>query len=275
LADLKDREYTTASMDVVVGLEFETATAVLKNLLGLATNARFEIDDNRRVIVVDHGERVPLSQLSDGYQSVLGTAVDILDVLTRVFPNLLVAEGIVLLDEIGAHLHPTWKMRIVKSLRQAVPAVQFVTSTHDPLCLRGLGAGEVVVMERDENHRIQTVADLPSPDDLRVDQILTSDFFGMNTTVDPEAEHLFDEYYALLALPKRTRKQATELAELKEQLKDRQYLGTNPRETLMYEAIDELVAKYKRSTTTRILDLKPEAVEAIAKAWADAPLTRS
>ena len=135
-------------------VEFDSASLVLKDLLSLAAKARFEVDRDRRVIVAYHGERVPLRQLSDGYQSVVATAVDILDVMTTVWPNLGDAEGVVLLDEIGAHLHPTWKMRIVSSIRRAAPGLQFVTSTHDPLCLRGLGEGEVAVMRRDENNRV-------------------------------------------------------------------------------------------------------------------------
>ena len=49
-----------------------------------------------------------------------------------------------LLDEIDTHLHPTWKMQIVRGLRQMMPAMQFITPTHEPLCLRGLEEGEVV-----------------------------------------------------------------------------------------------------------------------------------
>ena len=64
----------------------------------------------------------------------------------------------------------------------------------------------VVVMSRDEAGRVEAVAELPSPADFRVDQLLTSEFFGLNTTTDPVAEKIFDEYYALLALPKRSLK---------------------------------------------------------------------
>ncbi len=227
-------------------MEFDTATLILKDLLSLAANARFIVEKGR-VMVVDHGEKVSLRQLSDGYQSVVATAVDILEVMTKVWPNLLEAEGIVLLDEIGAHLHPTWKMRIVGAIRRAAPAVQFVTSTHDPLCLRGLGAGEVVVMQRDENQRVRALTALPSPADFRIDQLLTSAFFGLNSTADPDTDEAFTKYYALLALPDRSPAQDEELAGLTASLKDRRYLGTTPREHLMYEAVDQIVARYKQT----------------------------
>lgn len=249
-------------------LQFDTAALVLKDLLRLEEDATFLVKDGR-VLVDEHGDKVPLRQLSDGYQSVLATAIDILQVMTRLWPNLVDAEGIVLLDEIGAHLHPTWKMRIVGSMRRAVPGIQFVTSTHDPLCLRGLGAGEVVVMQRDEDDKVRALTGLPSPGDFRIDQLLTSDFFGMSTTVDPDTEALFDEYYALLALPDPTPQQAQRTAELQVQLKDRRYMGTTLREMLMYEAVDRVVAEHRRSAVRPLKELTDEAADEVARIWAE------
>jgi hypothetical protein len=129
-------------------------------------------------------------------------------------------------------------------------------------------------MQRDDNDRIRALTGLPSPGDFRIDQLLTSDFFGLSSTVDPETEALFDEYYALLALPDPSPEQAGRIATLQEELKDRRYLGTTLRENLMYEAVDQIVARHKQTPGTAIPDLKQEAVDAVAKVWAedDAPL---
>src|SRR3546814_20575292 len=62
--------------------------------------------------------------------------------------SLANARALVLVDEIEAHLHPRWKLRIMKGLREALPNVTFIVTTHDPLCLRGLGANEVMVLRR-------------------------------------------------------------------------------------------------------------------------------
>ena len=121
-----------------------------------------------------------------------------------------------LIDELGAHLHPRWRMRIVPSLRQVFPRVQFLTSTHDPLCLRGLGDGEVVVVKRDPDGEVVAVTDLPSVAGLRVDQLLTSEHFGLNSTIDPELDSLFAEYYLLKAKPHRTAADTRRLGELAE-----------------------------------------------------------
>ena len=248
-------------------LQFDSATLVFKDLLRLAPSARFEVRGGR-VMILDHGDRVPLQQLSDGYQSVLGTAADILEVMTALWPNLLDAEAIVILDEIGAHLHPTWKMRIVDSIRRAVPSVQFITSTHDPLCLRGLGAREVVVMQRDANDHVVAVTDLPSPADFRIEQLLTSSFFGLNSTSDPETDQDFTNYYSLLAMTTKTDDQEAELTRLTEKLKGREHLGTTPREQLMYRAVDQLIAEQKQHPDRKIADVQEEAVAKVAAIWA-------
>jgi uncharacterized protein (TIGR02646 family) len=262
---LRDPDSWMAGLGVV---EFDSASLVLKDLLSLAAKARFEVGKDKCVIVAYHGERVPLRQLSDGYQSVVATAVDILEVMTSVWPNLLDAEGIVLLDEIGAHLHPTWKMRIVSSIRRAAPGVQFVTSTHDPLCLRGLGEGEVVVMKRDANNHVFAMTGLPSPADFRVDQLLTSSFFGLNSTSDPETDEDFTTYYTLLAMPDRTAAEDDQLRALQAKLKDRRFLGITPRDQLMYSALDQLLADHQDDVVQRIPDLHAEAVRAVSKIWA-------
>jgi len=162
----------------------------------------------------------------------------------------------------------------VRSIRRAAPGVQFLTSTHDPLCLRGLGAGEVVVMERDENHRVRALTDFPSPDAMRVDQLLTSEFFGLNSTLDPDVELRFDRYYELLGRPHRSAKDVKEMAAVKAELDAAKQMGGTLRERLMYEAIDKVVARSQR-TRQPVVELKPEAVELVAKAWAEAPLSRS
>jgi hypothetical protein len=247
---------------------FDNVAIIIKDLLALGSSAKLLQDhENEQIVVVDHKARVPLRRLSDGYQSMVALAIDILEIALRLWPNLQEAEGIILLDELGAHLHPTWKMRVVESLRRALPAMQFLVTTHDPLCLRGLGLGEVAVMRRDENSRIVVLSELPSPADLRVDQLLTSDFFGLNSTVDPEVEKIFDEYYALMALQEPTETQKARLENLREELKDRRYLGSTPRENLMYDAIDKLVANRKLTPNIPVVEIQQKAVDAVADIW--------
>lgn len=86
----------------------------------------------------------------------------------RFSASLAFSRAVVLIDEIEAHLHPRWKMRIVTALREALPNVTFIMTTHDPLCLRGLRAGEVMVFRRIESRApdslpvvVEQLEDLP------------------------------------------------------------------------------------------------------------------
>ena len=102
--------------------------------------------------------------------------------------NLETAHGVVLVDEIETHLHPRWKMRVMSSLREAFPRIQFIVTTHDPLCVRGMDDGEVIVLVRNELGGIITLADLPDVSGMRSEQLLTSEYFGLSSTIDPDVQ---------------------------------------------------------------------------------------
>ena len=249
--------------------KFEAIARALKGLLDLGPEDR--LIRNRRAGRVDveaFGLRVPLEHLSDGYQSVVALATDLMISLLQQWPTVDAAEGTVLIDELGAHLHPRWRMRIVPSLRQVFPRVQFLTSTHDPLCLRGLGDGEVVVVKRDPDGEVVAVTDLPSVAGLRVDQLLTSEHFGLNSTIDPELDSLFAEYYLLKAKPHRTAADTRRLGELQKQLDGLDALGSTRRERIVLEAADDYLAKADTlADPGERLALKESTKKRIAAIW--------
>ncbi len=252
-------------------LRFTTARDILKGLLDLEEAASIEPNDDRTEILIKRpGETVRVKDLSDGYRTVLAMAADMLDVLSRIWPDLSEAVGIVLVDELDSHLHPTWQMKIVGALRYAMGGVQFLATTHQPLCLRGLEEGEVVVMRRSEEGLIDMLTDLPSPAKLRVDQLLTSDFFGLKSTIDPDVEKMFDQYYALLALTNPTDDQLAEISKLNKELKGRQQMGNSMRENLFYSTIDKLLAQQETEDRQPPKVLEEELADKIGSMWKDA-----
>lgn len=249
---------------------FQHIARALKDLLALEDRDRLvrQASGSPRVEVEAFGTTVPLEQLSDGYQSVLALTTDVMAVMLERWQAMDVAEGIVLLDEIGAHLHPRWKMRIVKSLRQVFPRVQFIVTTHNPLCLRGLLEGEVVVMRRGPDDRIVALTDLPPVDGLRVDQLLTSEHFGLDSTIDPEIDAMFQEYYRLLAARERSPTEEERLVELKAHLENLDLMGTTRRERLALEAVDQyLAAEPELLDLEKRRALKEETRSKVAEIW--------
>lgn len=158
--------------------------------------------------------RTPLNIVSSGFRSVLAMVCDIMAGLMNpeynpTFGTLDSALGVVLIDEVEAHLHPRWKMQIMKGLRRALPNMTFIVTTHDPLCLRGMCDGEVVVLQKTVNDNsvlddelpttVQALTALPNIDTLRIDQLLTADFFQLYSTVEPKINQQMAHVADLLA----------------------------------------------------------------------------
>jgi uncharacterized protein (TIGR02646 family) len=251
---------------------FDDVALGLRRLLMLGDEERL-IRDRRhgRVLAGQDGTRVRLEHLSDGYQSVIALATDVMKVVLQLWDTPLVAEGVVIVDELGAHLHPRWRMRIVEELRGVFPRVQFLASTHDPLCLRGLADGEVVVLRDGSDGGVVALDDLPPASSMRVDQLLASEHFGLGSTVDPELDGLFAEFYALKAKRRRSAREESRLEDLRTELDGKQLLGTTRRERLIYEATDDYLAREIDLTDrNERAELKQATKDRIRAAWRSA-----
>ncbi len=190
----------------------------------------------------------PLDNLSDGYRSVIATACDLMAGAGTGLSGMGNATGIVLIDELGAHMHPRWKMDITRTLRRVFPSMQFIVSTHEPLCLMGLVENEVVRVRSSSTrvgepwHALFDPIE-ESPSRFRVDRLLTSAFFGLDTTIDPIVERQFREYYALIRKPTLTPEEDARRGELRATLSQHGVLGYTARDQMVYEAIDAFLAR--------------------------------
>ena len=216
-----------------------------------------------------HGRHTPMERMSDGYRTVVTTAVDIVREMLTYWPDLEQARGVVLIDEVETHLHPRWKMRILQRLRSAMPRVQFIVTTHDPLCLRGAFDREVQVLQRDETRRIESLHELPDVQGLSVEQLLTSEFFGLMSTEDPAFERDLLRQTALAAQSTRSAAEEAELRSLRDSTQRRMKLGRTPQEALMAEAAGRWLSERARDGSADWSRLKPAATQAMAAAWAD------
>jgi hypothetical protein len=103
---------------------------------------------------------------------------------------------------------------------------------------------------------------------MRVDQLLASEHFGLGSTVDPDVDELFAEYYLLKAKRRPSARERRRLDELRANLEGRQLLGTTRRERLIYEATDEYLAQEVDLTDHDDRErLRDETKELIRAAW--------
>jgi len=85
-----------------------------------------------------NGETLNILQLSQGEKTLLALVGDIARRLAMMNPDLqnpLKGDGIVLIDEIDLHLHPTWQKSIIDRLIRTFPNCQFILTTHSPLVI--------------------------------------------------------------------------------------------------------------------------------------------
>lgn len=109
------------------------------------------------VVLKKHDEELPLSQLSDGEKCYLALVLDIVRRLTLANPtgDILKGEGIVLIDEVDLHLHPSWEATVMEKLNHIFPNIQFIVSAHSPLVashfdgqVYGVRNGDVTALPR-------------------------------------------------------------------------------------------------------------------------------
>lgn len=213
-----------------------------------------------KVLIAGDPER-RICELSDGYQSMLGIAVDIMQVMFLAYESMESAQGVVLIDELGNHFHPAWRLRCVSALRTAFPRVQFIFSTHDPLCLRGLVEGEVAVLRRNRLRQIYALEDLPPVHKLRVEQLLSSEHFGLSSTLDPLLEETIKEYENLIENGGRTEEEERRLDEIVGELTEAQYLGSSRRERMALQLLDnEKDLDIPTQTTVNVAELSKATV---------------
>ncbi len=134
------------------------------------------------------GLELPFAALSAGYRGHLGWVGDLLyrlDEVTGPKQTLRSTRGVVLVDEIDAHLHPEWQQEIVSALANALPRIQFIFTTHSPLITGTLERANINVVSRKG-----TGAPVVAPPEVEMyglssDQILRTDLFGLESTRDP------------------------------------------------------------------------------------------
>ena len=106
-----------------------------------------------RMEVEKNGRKLRVDQLSDGEKCLFAMVGDLarrLAIANPVGDEPLKGEGIVLIDEIDLHLHPSWQRMVVAKLTETFPNCQFILSTHSPQvygevpaqCIRRLSVDE-------------------------------------------------------------------------------------------------------------------------------------
>jgi AAA domain, putative AbiEii toxin, Type IV TA system/AAA domain len=127
---------------------------------------------------------------SQGTQSVLQWLAYLLIGYARYYgypSNLAEQPGIMIIDEIDAHLHPTAQQRIMPVLRHHFPKMQIFCSTHSPLMLVGLQPGQIQLLQRDSHGTVTVSRNATAIASQSTDAVLHQ-FFGIPIAASAPAE---------------------------------------------------------------------------------------
>ena len=179
------------------------------------------------------GGPVPLQAWADGYRRTIGWILDLYSWAMK-YDDAWDQErdivGVLLLDEIEQHLHPSMQTGLMDRLSVLFPKLQIIATTHSPLVALGCKSHEVISLHT-ENGRVIAETDLPGFEGCSAEDILEDKKMFDTRAVTPEHQEKLARYHALIGIPQdqRSDEDRSELIRLARQVSaDTPISGSNP-----------------------------------------------
>jgi recombinational DNA repair ATPase RecF len=129
----------------------EVLNETVATFLDGCSNLHVVGDTRPSLWVRKNGNALNVSQLSDGERSMLALVFDLSRRLALANPHsddpLRKGRGVVLIDELDLHLHPSWQRMIVDRLTRTFPNCQFIATTHSPQIVGEVRSEQVILIE--------------------------------------------------------------------------------------------------------------------------------
>ncbi|AGP34664.1 hypothetical protein BE04_35310 [Sorangium cellulosum] len=207
----------------VRGLELRRRGAV-KSAADLVEAHRFELRSGSSTFTL------PATWLSHGYQGLISWIADLIGQI--VADTQMLADkskygtlvdpaeksGLVLIDEIDLHLHPSWQAELVPKLKKVFPRMQFVVTTHSPLVLPGFAKDEIIRLGRNRDGDVIARKTGESPA-LMTGSELYEEFFGIDRLYPTDLGEAAQRYGLLANDPGRSDAEEQEMVALREKLR--------------------------------------------------------
>ncbi|MDX2248053.1 MAG: AAA family ATPase [Bacteroidia bacterium] len=191
---------------------------------------------------------VKLHDLSLGYKTLIAWMVDFASRMFRLYGkeegNPLSKPAIVLVDEIDLHMHPRFQRKLYQFLTTTFPNTQFIVTAHSPLIVQATQDENIVLLKKEGDHVIIN-NDPESVRNWRIDQVLTSDLFGLESARPPETEKLLSERAMILSKTTLSEQDEKKLVEIESQIRDLP-VGSTPEERQAFSIVDQIAAILKK-----------------------------
>ncbi|MBN1605594.1 MAG: AAA family ATPase [Polyangiaceae bacterium] len=178
---------------------------------------RFVRTDYDIRFVEPSGAEYDFNQLAAGHASVLNILAEILlrvpdSALTTADGALATMPGVVIIDEVETHLHPSLQERVLPFLAKAFPATQFIVATHSPVVI--CSVDDALVWDLRSMHGVLSdeFRGTPYGDLMKI-------HFGIETDIDLESTRQLKRLKELRDLPSRSPTEQTEFERLADRLR--------------------------------------------------------
>ena len=163
---------------------------------------------------------VHIQSLSLGYKTLIAWMVDLASRLFERYPhskNPLAEPAVVLVDEIDLHLHPEWQRKLIGDLTRLFLNTQFIVTAHSPLVVQAASDANIVLLRREGDH-VVIDNDVKAIEGWRVDQVLTSDLFGLESARPPQLDAALKERNKILGKGTLTKADKVRLKQLESEI---------------------------------------------------------
>lgn len=197
-------------------LEAKSSNEIVSHLKKLINSPEFlprgarltEISSEGVFFEDGNGAVISVNQLSDGFRSILSLTFELIRQLVRVYDEHKVFRhiakgrmyidlpGVVLIDEVDAHLHPTWQTRIGQWFLKYFPNIQFIVTSHSPLVCRACERGSIWRLAAPGSDNQSGEVTGKERDRLIYGNILDAygtEVFGENVSISKEANEKLNE----------------------------------------------------------------------------------
>ncbi len=191
------------------------------------------------------GGTIPFESWADGYRLTFSWILDLYGwaMQAEAIDEEGHVEGILLIDEIEQHLHPSMQAEILPRLAELFPKMQIFATTHSPLVALDAKPEELVVLKR-EGDEVVAVEDVPDFAGYSVEDMLADPRIFDSEVYGSEMRDKLGRYRELAAVPKAERSPVLrgELHSLATELRSLETYSDQENETA--KLLRGLVAKY-------------------------------
>ncbi len=184
---------------------YESILASLQRVLGLEPEDEIRLRRGGGIEIAIAALRDPISleAWADGYRLTFSWLLDLYGwaMQADAIDKAGNVQGIVLIDEIDQHLHPSMQTRILPFLAKALPEVQLFATTHSPLVALGASPEELVVLRR-EGACVEAEANVPDFTGYSAEDMLVDERLFDSAVYSPDITSKLARYQRLAAIPR-------------------------------------------------------------------------